>query len=90
MTTRDEFEATMNGHWPTVVNKFGRSDGLYTLYTVELAWAAWQAATERAAKVCRNMGALEAMEGEEYGSAAMVRVADRQAELCAAAIEKTT
>ena len=48
------------------------------------------AATERAAKVCRNMGALEAMEGEEYGSAAMVRVADRQAELCAAAIEKTT
>ena len=45
---------------------------------------------KRAAKVCRSMGALEAMEGEEYGSAAMVRVADRQAELCAAAIEGST
>jgi hypothetical protein len=44
------------------------------------------AATERAALLCEGMSALDAMDGEEYGSAAMVRVADRQAALCAAAI----
>lgn len=41
---------------------------------------------EACAQVCESMGAMEALEGEEEGSAAMVRVADRQSELCAAAI----
>lgn len=41
---------------------------------------------EECAKVCESAGALEAMDGEEVGSAAMVRVADRQVALCAAAI----
>ena len=44
---------------------------------------------ERCAQVCESMGVLDAMEGEEYGSAAMARVADRMAELCAAAIRAT-
>jgi hypothetical protein len=45
---------------------------------------------EACAKICESMGALEAMEGEDYGSAAMVRVADRQAKLCAEAIRLNT
>lgn len=41
---------------------------------------------EACANVCESCGALDAMAGEDEGSAAMVRVADRQADLCAAAI----
>lgn len=48
-------------------------------------------ASERAAEreacagVCEELGALEAIEGED-GSAAMVRAVDKQSMLCAAAI----
>ena len=41
---------------------------------------------ERCANVCEGLGAMEALDGEGVGSAAMVRVADRMSELCAAAI----
>lgn len=41
---------------------------------------------ERCARLCEDMGAMEALEGEEYGGAAMVRVADRMSKLCAAEI----
>ena len=52
-------------------------------------WSAAQAEQREAdAKICGEMGALDAMEQEEHGSAAMVRVADRQSELCAAAIRR--
>jgi hypothetical protein len=44
---------------------------------------------ERCAQICESMGAMDALEGEEVGSAAMVRVADRQAELCAKAIRES-
>lgn len=50
--------------------------------------AAMEAEREACAKVCESMGALDAMDGEDEGSAAMVRVADRQADLCAAAIRE--
>ena len=43
---------------------------------------------ERCAVICEGMGAMEALEGEEEGSAAMVRVADRMADLCAVAMRK--
>ena len=41
---------------------------------------------EACAKACEEMGALQALDGEERATAAMVRVVDRQADLCAAAI----
>ena len=43
---------------------------------------------ERCANLCESLGSLAALDGEEVGSAAMVRVADRMAELCAAAIRR--
>jgi len=52
-------------------------------YVVDLHCAAVAAERERCAKLCEEMGALDAMAGEEHGSAALVRVADRQAALCA-------
>ena len=52
-----------------------------------LAFANFIADLEReaCAKMCDEIGAIEALDGEE-GSAEMVRVADKQAALCAAAI----
>ena len=50
--------------------------------------AAVAAERERCAKVCEGLGAMEALDGEGVGSAAMVRVADRMSELCAAAIRE--
>jgi hypothetical protein len=38
---------------------------------------------EEAAVACEELEALPALDGEEVGNAAMVRVADRQAALCA-------
>ena len=55
----------------------------YSKYYVDELIAAER---EACAKVCEGIGALEAMEDEEEGSAAMVRVADRQSDLCASAI----
>ena len=57
-------------------------------WAMKLAEDVEAAERERCAKVCEEMGALEALEGEDEGSAAMVRVADRMADLCAAAIRK--
>jgi hypothetical protein len=41
---------------------------------------------EACAKLCEEMGAMEALDGETETSAVMVRVADKQSRLCAAAI----
>ena len=56
------------------------------LYTAEQMAAQRHKALDEAAEVCDGMGGLDALGGEEVGSAAMVRVADKQADLCAAAI----
>ena len=60
----------------------------HPLYDQAALDAAVAAERERCAVICEGMGAMEALEGEEEGSAAMVRVADRMADLCAAAIRK--
>lgn len=54
-------------------------------WVTDLVRDAVMAEREACAKVCDEMGAIEALDGEE-GSAAMVRVADKQAALCAADI----
>ena len=48
--------------------------------------AAVAAERERCAKLCESLGSMEALDGEEVENAAMVRVADRMADLCSAAI----
>jgi len=56
--------------------------------------AGWSAAVlaerEACAKLCEEFGALEALEGEKEMYAALIRVADRQSELCAVAIRRRT
>lgn len=71
MNYRNENQAQSLGHHPT--------------FTWRQLQAAVLAEREACAKLCDEMGAIEALDGEE-GSAAMVRVADKQAALCAAAI----
>lgn len=67
----------------------GLSGGtLYEDFAVDIAKRAIAAERERCATLCESMGSMEALDGEEVGSAAMVRVADRMAELCAAAIRR--
>lgn len=65
-----------------------RCDDVTNWVTEQAAQARVAAERERCAKLCEEMGALEALEGEDEGSAALVRVADRMADLCAAAIRK--
>jgi hypothetical protein len=61
----------------------------WTLQRVRDYGAACAAAQrEQCAQICESMGAMEALDGEETGGAAMVRVADRMADLCAAAIRR--
>jgi hypothetical protein len=56
---------------------------------IEQAKAERDAAIEHAAKLCESMGALDALDGEDKTDASHVRVADRQAQLCAKAIRAT-
>lgn len=65
-------------------------DGVRAVFTADQMRAYGKACAaaerERAALVCESMGALDALTDEDEASAAMVRVADRQAALCALAI----
>ena len=64
MTTREAFEAFISAPpFEMPIERFDRSawPGGYTELEVDLAWQAWQAATdaalERAAEVCETFGA---------------------------------
>lgn len=60
----------------------------FDVYVAAQVERAVDAARERCAMICEGMGAMESMNGQEHGSAAMVRVADRMADLCAVAIRE--
>ena len=78
----DEVCEIMMNHGPD-----GHVDGHDML--TELVMRRVAAERERCAQVCEEIGAMDALAGEHEGSVAMVRVADRQTELCAAAIRAT-
>ena len=65
-------------------------DGSFALFgnkTIE-RFAELVAATERkeCAKLCDEMGVLDALDGEKVGSENLLRAVGKQADLCAAAI----
>ena len=71
MNSREAFEAwaSDNGEWPQTIQKFDH--GGYRLMDTAVKWAAWKAATERAAKLCED----DECDQDEYRCGTTARIA---------------